>query len=61
MNNLNIFYFDNEMGKFDEFNPRFVMEQKHVKNIIKILAYNEPYSISVEKKTKNYKFLAFLF
>ena len=56
MNNLNIFYFDNEMGKFDEFNPRFVMEQKHVKNIIKILAYNEPYSISVEKRLKTINF-----
>lgn len=53
MNNLNIFYFDNEMGKFDEFNPRFVMEQKHVKNIIRILAYNEPYSISVDKIADN--------
>lgn len=49
MNTINIFYFDNEMGKFDEFNPRFVMEQKYVKNIIKILADNEPYSISAKK------------
>ncbi len=27
MKNLNIFYFDNDLGSFDEFNPRFVMEQ----------------------------------
>ncbi len=34
-------------GGFDEFNPRFVMEQNFVKEVIKILAQNEPLSYSV--------------
>lgn len=55
MNNLDIFYFDNEMGEFDEFNPRYVMEQEFVKSIIRILADNEPYSISVEKIAESLK------
>lgn len=55
MNNLDIFYFDNEMGNFDEFNPRYVMEEEFVKSIIKILVDNEPYSISVEKIAESLK------
>lgn len=54
MNTLNIFYFDNEMGNFDEFNPRFVMEQEHVKNIIKFLAENEPYSVTLDKLVESF-------
>lgn len=38
MKNINIFYFDNELGDFDEYNPRFVMEQKYAKQIISILS-----------------------
>lgn len=34
MKSLNIFYFDNDLGRFDKFNPRFVMEQA---NVLKIL------------------------
>ena len=38
MEDINIFYFDNDLGAFDEYNPRFVMEQKFVKQIISILS-----------------------
>ncbi len=38
MKNMDIFYFDNDLGPFDEYNPRFVMEQKFAKQILSILS-----------------------
>ncbi len=37
MKKLNIFYFENNVGNFDKFNPRFVMEQENVKSILSLL------------------------
>ena len=48
MRNFEIFYFDNDMGKYDEFNPRFVMEQPCIKEIISILGYNKPFTFSLK-------------
>lgn len=43
MKNLNIFYFDNDLGNFDEFNPRFVMEQKFANDILSLIAIKQPF------------------
>ena len=43
MKNLNIFYFDNDLGSFDEFNPRFVMEQKFANDILSLIAIKPPF------------------
>ena len=43
MKNLNIFYFDNDLGNFDEFNPRFVMEQKYANDILSLIAIKPPF------------------
>ena len=58
MKYLNIFYFDNDLGTFDEFNPRFVMEQKHTKEIISLISNNPPfyydlYNLLAELNTDN--------
>ncbi len=37
MNNINIFYFENDVGVFDEYNPRFVMQQPFAKEIVSLL------------------------
>lgn len=52
MNNLNIFYFDNDLGKFDEFNPRFVMEQNYTKQIITIISTKTPFYYNTELLAK---------
>ena len=52
MNNLNIFYFDNDLGKFDEFNPRFVMEQNYTKQIITIISTQTPFYYNTELLAK---------
>ena len=38
MKDLNIYYFDNEMGNFDKFNPRFVMNLPYSKKILNCLS-----------------------
>ena len=43
MKNLNIFYFDNDLGSFDEFNPRFVMGQKFANDILFLIAVKPPF------------------
>ena len=48
MNKLNICYFDNEMGEFNKFNPRFVMEQKYTKDIVDLLSNSLPYYFTKE-------------
>lgn len=48
MKDLNIFYFDNEVGDFDKFNPRYVMEQPFCKKILVYLSNN--YANSKTKK-----------
>ena len=53
MNKLNICYFDNIMGEFNEYNPRFVFNQNHVKNIVDILSNKSPFYYTNEQiKTK---------
>lgn len=48
MQNFEIFYFDNDMGEYNEFNPRFVMGQPYIKEIISILGHNKPFSFSLK-------------
>lgn len=48
MRNFEIFYFDNDMGEYNEFNPRFVMGQPYIKEIISILGHNKPFSFSLK-------------
>lgn len=47
MQNFDIFYFDNDMGEYNEFSPRFVMEQPNIREIISILGHNKPFTFSV--------------
>ena len=47
MQNFDIFYFDNDMGEYNEFSPRFVMEQPNIREIISILGHNNPFIFSV--------------
>lgn len=49
MKNLNIFYFDNNLGNFDEFNPRFVMEQLYTKKIISLISAKPPFYYNFDK------------
>lgn len=43
MKGLNIFYFDNDLGDYDEFNPRFVMEQKFAKEVVSLVSTKPPF------------------
>jgi len=52
MKNLNIFYFDNDLGDFDKFNPRFVMEQNKIKNIVTLLSSKPAYYFNKEDIVK---------
>lgn len=49
MKHLNIFYFDNDLGNFDEFNPRFVMEQTFANDILSLIAIEQPFYYDVTK------------
>lgn len=49
MKHLNIFYFDNDLGDFDEFNPRFVMEQTFANDILSLIAIEQPFYYDVTK------------
>lgn len=49
MKSLNIFYFDNDLGNFDEFNPRFVMEQLYTKKIISLISAKPPFYYNFDK------------
>jgi len=55
MKNLNIYYFDNNVGDFDEFNPRFVMEQPYCKKIIEYLSQYKAYTVSMLALERKFK------
>ncbi len=38
MNKINLFYFDNDLGEYDEYNPRFVFSNENVKRLIGLLS-----------------------
>ena len=48
MKGFDIFYFENFVGDFDEFNPRFVMHQPYIKDIISIVGRNDPFECSLD-------------
>lgn len=54
MKNINIYYFDNEMGGFDKFNPRFIMEQKYTKQFLTYLSMHTPFSLTSEHFCKKF-------
>ena len=49
---IDIFYFDNEVGDYDEYNPRFVMEEPLVKNIITLMSKKKAYFYTRESLSK---------
>ena len=52
MKKMNIFYFDNDVGDFDKYNPRFVMEQRYVKEAITVLSKKQAYHFNIESLAK---------
>ena len=52
MKDMNIFLFDNYVGDFDEFNPRYVMQEPFVKEIITLISMKEPYFFSIKEIQK---------
>lgn len=55
MNTLNLCYFDNEFGEYDSFNPRYVFNQKHTKEIVTILSKSNPYHFNSDTLLKKLK------
>lgn len=52
MNIFNMNYFDNEMGKLDEFNPRFVFSKPNTKEILFLIGSNQPFYFSIKNLQK---------
>ena len=56
MNAMKICYFDNNMGKYDEFNPRFVFNEPNTKDIVTILSQYPKYYFTNDKLSKRLGF-----
>lgn len=52
MKKINVAIFDNELGEFDEFNPRFVLLQPKVKEVITLISKKNPNFYSVKDFNK---------
>jgi len=55
MKNLLIYFFDNDLGAEDEFNPRVVLETKNAKKLLTLLSKTEPYFYSCDSLIKKLK------
>lgn len=55
MKNLLIYFFDNDLGTEDEYNPRVVLERNNTKKLLTLLSEKEPYFYSCNHLIKKLK------